>query len=508
MNKKQLAISMTAQIVSFLVSLGVSFVLSPYMGRAIDTSASGFVSQGNYFVAYAQIVVSALNTMASRFITVSIHQGREEEASRYFTSVLFGNIFMAAVFAVPATFLILFVDRILQVPEEMVTDLQVLFFFVAVNFMLSIILSVFQIAVYTKDRLDLLAVKTIQAELARMLVLVGCYTFFPPYMWYVGVGTTLQTLVIGIGNYRYTKRLMPEVSIRREYFDLGKIRELVSLGAWNSVTRLGQTLLEGLDLLISNLMIDPTAMGLLNYAKTIPLTVTNLMGSIVWIFNPQITILYAEGKYGEMVELVKSANRIMIFLLSIPVAFITVFGDIFFSLWLPEYDAQQLHILCILSMGTLYISMSIQVLYHIFIITKRVRLNSLVIVFSGVLSTGTVFLLLNTTDLGLYAIVLSSTAYGWLRNLLFTPLYASRCLGVSWKTFYGDILTGVKSLVCVGAVGMAFRLVFPMDSWATLVIFGCMAGVAALGANYLVVLKAGERAMVRAWVRQKLHRGS
>ena len=99
-------------------------------------------------------------------------------------------------------------------------------------------------------------------------------------------------------------------------------------------------------------------------------------------------------------------------------------------------------------------------------------------------------------------------AYGWLRNLLFTPLYASRCLGVSWKTFYGDILTGVKSLVCVGAVGMAFRLVFPMDSWATLVIFGCMAGVAALGANYLVVLKAGERAMVRAWVRQKLQRGS
>lgn len=57
---------MAAQIVSFAVSMGVSFVLSPYLANAIDVSASGFVTQGNQFVSYAQILVSALNTMASR----------------------------------------------------------------------------------------------------------------------------------------------------------------------------------------------------------------------------------------------------------------------------------------------------------------------------------------------------------------------------------------------------------------------------------------------------------
>ena len=88
MNKKQLFISMTAQIVSFAVSMGVSFILSPYLAKAIDISASGFVTQGNQFVSYAQILVSALNTMASRFITVSIHQGREEEANRYFSMMV------------------------------------------------------------------------------------------------------------------------------------------------------------------------------------------------------------------------------------------------------------------------------------------------------------------------------------------------------------------------------------------------------------------------------------
>lgn len=218
------------------------------------------------------------------------------------------------------------------------------------------------------------------------------------------------------------------------------------------------------------------------------------MSSVVGIFNPQITILYAEEKYDEMVQMIKSANRIMIFMLSIPIAFVTAFGDIFFSLWLPAYDAHQLHLLCVLSMGTLYVSMSIQVLYHIFIITKKVKVNSLVVLLSGFLSTGTVFLLLKTTNLGLYAIVLSSAFYGWLRNLLFTPLYASKCLQVKWTTFYGDILTGVKSLVCVGLVGLLFRTVFPIHSWITLIGFGCVAGVVALIVNYLIVLKKEERA--------------
>ena len=325
-------------------------------------------------------------------------------------------------------------------------------------------------------------------------------------MWYVGIGSVVYTLVLGLGNYRYTKRLMPEVHISRKYFDMGKIKELVSLGAWNSVTRLGQTLLEGLDLLIANILIDPGAMGILDFAKKVPLCIVNLMSSVVGIFNPQITILYAEEKYDEMVQMIKSANRIMIFMLSIPIAFVTAFGDIFFSLWLPAYDAHQLHLLCVLSMGTLYVSMSIQVLYHIFIITKKVKVNSLVVLLSGFLSTGTVFLLLKTTNLGLYAIVLSSAFYGWLRNLLFTPLYASKCLQVKWTTFYGDILTGVKSLVCVGLVGLLFRTVFPIHSWITLIGFGCVAGVVALIVNYLIVLKKEERAMVAGFVKKKLHR--
>ena len=73
------------------------------------------------------------------------------------------------------------------------------------------------------------------------------------------------------------------------------------------------------------------------------------------------------------------------------------------------------------------------------------KLNSVVILASGGLTVLTVFVLLNTTNLGMYAIVGASMVYGLLRNLLFTPLYAARCLNVKWHTFYGDILLGLLS---------------------------------------------------------------
>lgn len=91
-----------------------------------------------------------------------------------------------------------------------------------------------------------------------------------------------------------------------------------------------------------------------------------------------------------------------------------------------------------LNVGTLFVSASIQVLYHVFLITKRVKLNSLVIG-SGALTVATVFVPLETTELGMYAIVGVSMVYGILRNLIFTPLYAARCLQVKWYTFFTEI---------------------------------------------------------------------
>ena len=57
-------------------------------------------------------------------------------------------------------------------------------------------------------------------------------------------------------------------------------------------------------------------------------------------------------------------------------------------------------------------------------------------------------------------------------------------------------------------VGIGFRTIFPIHSWITLIGFGCMAGVAALVVNYLIILKKEERTFVTDTLKRKLHIGN
>lgn len=507
MNKKRVAINMTAQLLAFAVNMLLGFILVPVIDSMIP-NAYGFTDIANKFVQAAQIIVSALNTMASRFITIHIHRNDREEANRYFSSVFFANVLMAVVFMAPAMFVVVYLAHIFQVPPEAsLPDIQMLFFFIFVNFLISITTSVFGVAPYSKDRLELSSIATILGEVVRLAVLFVSYFFFRPYLWYVGCASVASTLVQAAANLFFTRRLLPDMEVKKKHFRWEKVRELVSLGAWNSVTRLGQLLLDGLSTSIANIMISAAAMTTISISTQVPTVISNLMGTIAGVFNPQMTIAYAKEDKKQLLEIIASADRIMIFIISIPIAFMTVFGKAFFQLWIGRtQDPGELYILALLNVGTLFVSASIQVLYHVFLITKRVKLNSVVILLSGILTTATVFVLLETTDLGVYAIAGVSTFYGILRNLVFTPIYAARCLQVKWYTFYGDILLGLASIGAICLTALPFQMLIEIDGWIKLFAVGIAAGAAALAVNFLIVLRKNERKMVLDMVKKKLRR--
>ena len=497
MNKKRIAINMTAQLLAFAVNMLLGFILVPIIDGMIPNSY-GFTDIANKFVQAAQIVVSALNTMASRFITIQIHRGDKEEANQYFSSVFFANVLMALIFMVPAMFVVVYLGHIFQVPPEAsLPDIQMLFFFIFVNFLISITTSVFGVAPYSKDRLELSSIATILGEVARLAVLFVSYFFFRPYLWYVGCASVASTLMQAAANLIFARRLLPDMKVKRKYFRWGKVKELVSLGAWNSVTRLGQLLLSGLDTSIANIMINAAAMTTVSISSQVPTVIVNLMGTIAGVFNPQMTIAYAKEDKKQLLDIIGSADRIMIFLISIPIAFLIVFGKAFFTLWIGKtQNPNQLYVLAILNIGTMCVSASIQVLYHVFLITKRVKLNSVVILLCGILTTTTVFVLLETTNLGVYAIVGTSMVFGILRNLVFTPIYAARCLKVRWYTFYGDIILGLVSIGTICLTVLPFQLLIEIDGWMKLFGVGIVAGILALAVNFFIVLRKNERKMV------------
>ena len=163
-SKKKFAINGIAQIFSFLVSIGITFFLTPYIVSRLGAAAYGFVGLASNFVSYAQIATIALNSMAGRFITISVHQNDIEKARKYFSSVFYSNIILVAFISIIGIAVLYKLEHIIDIPTDNLYDVKVLFGCIFLNFFISIIFNVYNVCTFIRNRLDLSSSRTIIAN--------------------------------------------------------------------------------------------------------------------------------------------------------------------------------------------------------------------------------------------------------------------------------------------------------------------------------------------------------
>lgn len=88
--------------------------------------------------------------------------------------------------------------------------------------------------------------------------------------------------------------------------------------------------------------------------------------------------------------------------------------------------------------------------------------------------------------------------------MIFTPIYAARCLEIRWNRFYSDIFLGFASIGTITVLGLLSRMIVPIHSWIILLLTGVVMGPLALLVNFFVILRKQERNMVIGMVRSRL----
>lgn len=492
-NNKQLAINLIAQITTFLITFGIGFFLSPFIVKHIGVEANGFVSLGNNFVAYAGILSTALNSMASRFITIHYVKKDYKTSNEYFSSVFFANLILSLVFLIPSIVLVAFLEYIIDVPAGLATDVKILWAFIFLNFIISLVASVFSVATFATNKLYLSSIRSIISQIVRVAVLVTSYTFLPKYIWYIGLASILQNLYSSLTNYQYSKRLTPELQIRKKYLNIQKIKDVLSSGIWNSINRLGSVLLESLDLLIANIFIGSTEMGILAVAKTIPSMITNLIGTTIGVFMPSLTIDFANSDKNALVKNMKMSMKITGLFTCVPVAVLVVLGKPFYSLWQPTLDSQKIHILAVLTIAGILISGCFNVIFNIFTVTNKVKFPAMIQVATGAMNTVIVLILVNVSDLGIYAVAGVSSVLCIIKNLLIIVPYACKCIDVKPTMFYPPLIRCLASTALTIGIGFIINRFINIKNWFILILFGVVFVLIGLLSYLLICTNKEER---------------
>lgn len=503
--EKQLAINLTSSVVVMLMDVAINFFLSPYIVKNIGVEANGYVQLANSFISYATLLVTVLNSMAGRFMTIEYHRGNIKKASVYYSSVYFADLILFALFIIPSVFCIYNLENIISIPAKMVLDVKLLFFFVFLNFLMGLVLPMWGTATYITNTLYITSIGNMLSKLLRLGAIIGLFVIFVPKVWYIGLTAFLMSVFLKVWNFVYKQKLLPDLKISRKFFDIKSVFELMSAGMWNAISSLGIMLINGLDLLICNLFIGTKEMGILSLAKTIPGILDTLSSTVTNVFAPSLTINYAKGNIIDLKKDLKTAMNITGIFLTIPLGGFFVFGDSFFSLWVPGQNIRLLYILSILTISGRIFTAGIQALFNVFVTVNKVKPNSLLLLLTGIVNTLIVFILVKNTTLGIFAVAGVSMVLNIIRNMAYTVPFTAKYLGLKWYTFFPQVIKSVVSCVVLIALGYIIKGIMPVGkSWSWFFLSCAFLGIIGFAVNCFIVLSKEERTILKIMIMKRL----
>lgn len=493
----------------FLVINGiVSFFLSPYIVKNIGVEANGFITLANNFVTYAELIVIALNSMANRFITIAYVKKDYKKANLYYNSVFWGNLIIVAVLIIPAIVCIYKLDSIVNIPRNIVFDVKILFTFVFFNFFITTGLPNWDSGPFATNRLDRSYIPRAISGILRCLILFIAFSIFTPKVYYVGIATTIAAIFQLICNAINTHKLTPELKIKLKPSKIicskTAIKDLVSSGIWNTISDIGNMLITGIDLIVSNIFLGANAMGIISLSKTLSNYIQKLSALLRNAFVPELTINYAKEDKEVILKEIEKVMKITSIIMIIPIVVIIVLGKTFFSLWVPTQDAVLLQILLVLSIADYIFINGTEILYNVFSIVNKVKQNAIVTILTGVISILMTIFMIKTTNLGIYAVAGVSTICKLVRHMIFTLPFSAKCLGFKWNLFYKHVFTTILSSILTVIVGYLLTKNIVIQSWITFIITATIIGIEGLAINIFIILDKEEKRYLIEKVRRKL----
>lgn len=501
----QSIVNMIANIISYVISLFISFFLTPYIVRTLGAEATGFFSLAMNFVSYATLVRTALNGVGSRYIIVSFHKGKIDEANKYFSSLFFGDLFISIVFFFLGVGCVLNLEKIISISDSLLIDVKILFSLVFFNFIFTCATGIINVSCQVKNKVYLQSIRDIQGYIIRAVLLVVLFGFFTPKAFFLGLSVIAPSVVAALYNFYYWKKLTPELVISKDLASFSVIKKLVSKGIWNSFSSLGTILLTNFDLLIANLLLSEKDMGVLSVSKSMPGMISGFGATIATVFLPSITIDYAKEDKRIVAKTIVDAVRITTFVVTIPLSFLFAFGINFYSLWQPTLDPLQLQMLSCLAVFGLIFTVSGSILANVFTVTLHVKQSAVIVFVTGLISILSTYIVVKFTNFGVYAIAGVSSFVNAISYLFFIATLAAKFLGLKRTYFMKAIFSSCYSIIVLSVIGYILNKLLNPNTWLLLIITAVIFATISAIINYFIVLEKNTRKIVYGFLVKKLN---
>lgn len=468
-NKSTTYINVFTSILTLLITIIIDFFLSPFIVQKLGAEANGYAQMATNFINFASLLTLALNSMGARSITIYYHKGDFEKANKLYTALIIGNIFIIALLIVPASISILLMENIIEIKGVDLLDVKFLFALSFFSFFAAQFISIFNTGAFLKNKIYLNNIISCSGVAIRGCLYILLFTFFKARISYISLTSALINSVSIIFAFFIKKKIVPDLKFSLRYFSFSSIKELLGLGVWNAINQGGNLLMTGFDLLLTNILISSSAMGVLAVAKIVPNIIILLSTTVNNTLVAHQTITYSVRSKEEYLKTIKRTIIFSTFLILIPTVIFLCSSTGFYSVWQPTLNKNELATLSFLSCFALIPLAGTQSIFNVMTTTGKVRFNALTFLGSGVINIVLVILFVTLTDASIYAVAGISSALSLLRNLFFVIPYVSRLLKVKSYYIYKYVLLSCFVAFIIAAISIGVGKIIFINSWKSLI---------------------------------------
>ena len=439
--------------VAYGSSLAMSFVLTPYLVQTFGKETYSFYTIATNLSSYMMTVCNALNIMACRYIALELNRQQFQKANDYFKSVFLANGVLCLVMTLPMAAIVIFLERLMDVPVEAVTDVKWLFGFVFTSLIVNVMGSLFSICTVARDRIDLRAYKEVSAGLLRLALIFGGFALFVPRIRWIGTVMLCVSLFNVVVDCCYTKKLTPELSLGKGTYRGSHIKEIIISSVWNTLNALGGNLLSGMAIILLNVLISAEAGSYLSIVHT-PIGLLNgVITAVITAFYPRMLQSFSQSKEA----LLRTTRKLQLFLsviTNVAVAGVALMCADFFRLWMPDVDTEVLQRFTWIQICSVFFTGNVYLYNNVNTLTLNIKAPALVLCGAAVLNIVGSWILASLFEISAYGLVMFNVAINSAYYLVFLPLSLRQSLKTSPMPIYRNtavsLLSTGLSLVCGG----------------------------------------------------------
>lgn len=450
----------------------------------LGTPAYGLIPLATTASSYLILFTTALNSATARFMTMALDRGDDDEASQIFNTSFWGTVGILALLLIPCVWVALHGNWFFQVPKGLKNEFVLLLLAMFGVFCGTTLSSAFGISAFSRNRLYLSNAVSILNTGVRVTIIVCLFSFFHPKVSHIGWAMLVATGVAGMGYILVCHYLTPQLKLSLSAFSITALRKMTGMGIWIVINAVGALLYLSIDLIVINKLLGPEATGQYGAVMIWSAQLRSFAGVITGVFAPTVMVLYSRD---DVIGLVKYACRSVKFsglLLAVPIGLICGLAKPLLRVWLGESFVPMAPLMSLMTFH-LCVNLAILPLFNIQVATNNVRLPGIVTCVMGLINLVLAVILAGTLGWGMYGVVIAGAVMLTAKNLIFTPLYGARILGLKWNTFYSGIMLVVGMTALLVVLGWGLTAWFSIITWK-----GLAASGIAMSAVYGVIVFA------------------